>query len=90
MKRRVVVSTILLILLVGSIGGYARRSEAEPLGVETITVPKSWGEFKATSGDELVFEASDGTVRIVEIVRTNPDAGRVVTFGRVRIAITRE
>jgi len=52
-------------------GGYFEEEEARPAHIlnKTMSIPRSYGELEAISGQDMYFQASNGTIRIV---RQNP------------------
>jgi hypothetical protein len=67
LRRLAVAALVLVVLTLGWTLRLATEPAAaqEPQGLE-LTVPRAYGALKATIGEgALVFEAADGTVRIV-------------------------
>lgn len=58
----------------------ARAQTAEPK--YQVTIPKSWGKYVAYSNNNLLLEAPDGTMRIVDVEGRPPEYPKVKVFIR--------
>jgi TRAP-type mannitol/chloroaromatic compound transport system substrate-binding protein len=71
---RIAVYTALLLAALGTVWQLGKRNVAVVHAQTSITIPKAWGTLKGTAlnGADYVFEASDGTIRVVAM-----DTGKV-------------
>ena len=53
----------------------AEAQTAEPK--YTITIPKAWGKITSFSNNNFLMEASDGTLRVVDVEGKAPEYPRV-------------
>ena len=71
MRLRIVLFVALLLGAIAALVAHQPRLAAQNDSVDRVTVPKDWGTYKhfVRSGGEYlaVFEASDGTVRVVRL-----------------------
>jgi hypothetical protein len=67
MKLRVGILVVVLLVL-GSVGIYEFKASAQTQLTTAcvVNVPAEWGEFKGISRYYLVFEAKDGTLRMID------------------------
>lgn len=79
--KKVIERSILALLLVAAFGiGVAVRPMIvnDAIAADAQTIPKSWGTLKGSIGTFLIFEDSEGTVRLVFM----EDVSRYRTFTR--------
>ena len=65
--KRIAACTALLLATFGAGWQLGKRDISTVHAQGTATIPKAWGSLKATAinGTSYVFEASDGTIRVV-------------------------
>jgi len=56
-------AAVLVAVSVASFGTYRAHAQVKPVAV---SVPKTWGELRATLFDNLLFEDNAGVVRLVD------------------------
>jgi hypothetical protein len=69
MKRGTVI-VLLLIVLFSGFGLAALRAHkvlAQPIVVQ-VSIPTTWGKVVGVAGTNILFEASDGTIREVSLI----------------------
>ena len=71
-KRLGVLSAFLLLFLLSWVFLLSHQVDAK--ATREFTVPKSYGTFKSAVGTVLVFEDSDGNIRIVNMGDTSVQA----------------
>ena len=79
MKLRRIVAYIALLLVTFGLGwrlGESHVSKVHAQNETKVTIPKAWGTLKATAmnGMDYVFEAPDGTIRVVGMERGTVNA----------------
>lgn len=57
--------------------GHPRPVHAQELAKYEVTLPKSWGKFVAFSNNNLLLEASDHTMRIIDVEGKSPEYPKV-------------
>jgi hypothetical protein len=70
MKHPVAIASCVLFLFVGAtvlVSRFSTVAHAE----RTCTIPKEFGSLKAASMSGLMFEAADGTIRILDVGKTS-------------------
>ena len=76
MKLTRIVAYIALLLATFGLGWHFRKSHVSEVHAQNapkVTIPKAWGTLKATTisprgnGTAYVFEAPDGTIRVVSM-----------------------
>ncbi len=72
--RRIASCSVLLLATFGAGWQLGKREVGTVHAQMSVTIPKAWGTLKGTAlnGAEYVFEASDGTIRVVTM-----DTGKV-------------
>lgn len=68
MKRSITVALCFVLLLVSIILVSHSATPAHAQG-KSCTVPKAFGTFRGSDGGQLLFEAPNGTISIVTLVR---------------------
>jgi hypothetical protein len=81
--RKAIALLFAVLLVVGvfwSVFG-ARKAYAQTgQSTRPVSIPKSYGAFKGTTGPAMIFEDSSGTIRVVEV--SDHDAQVVMTIVR--------
>ena len=58
-------------------------ADAQPLGPKyEVAIPKSWGKYLAYSNNNLLLEAPDGSLRIVDVEGRAPEYPKVKVLMR--------